>query len=75
MKRVTLHPLVAERAREALDEHARMHRAAAAAGFPGPTEWHLRQARLSETASDHITQALKKIRAATERSQEADHAS
>ena len=62
MKRVTVHPLTAERAREALDEHARMHRAAAAAEFPSTTNYHLTQARLSESASDDITRQLKKIR-------------
>ena len=66
MKRVTLHPLTAERAREALDEHARQHRAAAAAYFPSSTDYHISQARLSESASDDITRALKKIRPATE---------
>ena len=64
MKRVSLHPLTAERAREALDEHARMHRAAAAAYFPSSTDYHISQARLSESASDDITRALKKLRAA-----------
>ena len=59
--RVTLHPLVAERAREALDEHARQHRAAAAAEFPS-VDYHLNQARMSESASDVITRALKKAR-------------
>ena len=62
MKRVTLHPLVAERAREALDEHARQHRAAAAAEFPNTSEYHQRQARISEDASRDITRQLKKIR-------------
>ena len=62
MKRVTVHPLTAERAREALDEHARQHRAAAIADFPQTTDYHLTQARLSESASDDITRQLKKIR-------------
>ena len=62
MKRVNLHPLTAERAREALDEHARQHRAAAIAEFPSTTDYHITQARLSESASDDITRQLKKIR-------------